>query len=248
MKSSNFHVKPNLKLGLLSEGSAISLCSAMEGRGISMSYTSSESLTPRLITPIFVTILHEVWTFLIRIGIFRQKQMRFNKFYWNLSSGTKKLIFVIKNSEISNGSSAGHWLSRKLSKVDRKQFKSHQNTLKFNIFKKLIKYQGKILKFPKISEGCINFFDLRFHTILGFNPFVNWRQNNFPKILLEFKERLIIYTIKCSSPPNYQRSQSSEPKFIRHMKGVQTFFTYCMTKSIENILKVCKSRHFESLF
>ncbi len=52
-------------------------------------------------------------------------------------------------------------------------------------------------------------------------------QNNFPKILLEFKERLIIYTIKCSSPPNYQRSQSSEPKFIRHVKGVQTFSTYC---------------------
>jgi hypothetical protein len=36
-----------------------------------------------------------------------------------------------------------------------------------------------------------------------------------------------IYTIKCISQPNNERSQSSEPQFIRHMKGVQTFFTYC---------------------
>jgi hypothetical protein len=132
----------------------------------------------------------------------------------------------IKNSKISNGSFDGHQLSRKLSKVDRKKLESHQNILKFNIFIKLIKYHGKILKFLKISKGCTNFFDLRFLTFLGFDPFANWRKNNFPKILLEFEERLIIYTIKCISPPIYQRSESSEPKFIRHMKGVQSFFIY----------------------
>jgi hypothetical protein len=60
-KSSNFHVKLLQILGLLSEGSAISPYSAMKGRGISMSYTKSESLLDDLSKkPTFVKIRRRI--------------------------------------------------------------------------------------------------------------------------------------------------------------------------------------------
>ncbi len=76
--------------------------------------------------------------------MFSAKIDKILKIWFKFVKWVEKFAFY---SEIPNGSSEGHYFSRKLTKVDRRKLESHQNIIKFNVIKKLIKFQGEIIKF-----------------------------------------------------------------------------------------------------